>query len=294
MKIWFAGCARNCSDRLTSNVMVLLQLAEAACVDDLKVYIAENDSTDNTRDTILSLASNDSRVVPVLLESLDDKFCTRESRIAFCRDRLLDTLMLENMNGLYCPIDLDIDFACLGDHGSFLASCQLVDSGVCTAVFPSSAPFYYDIHALRARGWCLNSCWKEIQHSKARGALWNLLVYLSYVSSRQRSFASLQSNGLKLIPVISAFGGIGAYSLRIVAESGARYSSTALSNQDLKLCEHVVFNSYLGGLFVNPSWAVAAPSEHIEFRLLSTRQQILRIAKVALSDIKRIALKFLK
>ena len=293
MKIWFAGCARNCSDRLTSNVMALLRLAEAAGVDDLKVYIAENDSKDNTRDTILSLASNDSRVVPVLLESLDDKFCTRESRIAFCRDRLLDILMLENTEGLYCPIDLDIDIACLGDHRSFLASCQLVDSGVCTAVFPSSAPFYYDIHALRARGWCLKSCWKEVQDSKARGALWSLLVCLRYVSFRQRHYATLQSNGLKIIPVISAFGGMGAYSLGIVAKSRARYSSPALSDHGLKLCEHVVFNSYLDGLFVNPSWVVAAPSEHIEFRLLSTTQQILRIAKAALSDIKRIALKIL-
>lgn len=271
--------------------MALLQLAEAVGVDDLKVYIAENDSTDYTRDTILSLASNDSRVVPVLLESLDDKFCTRESRIAFCRDRLLDILMLENAEGLYCPIDLDIDFACLGDHDSFLASCQLVDYGVCTAVFPSSAPFYYDIHALRSRGWCLKSCWKEVQDSKARGALWNLLVHLRYVSFRQRHYASLQSNGLKLIPVMSAFGGIGAYSLVIVAESGARYSSPALSDHDLKLCEHVVFNSYFDGLFVNPGWVVAAPSEHIEFRLLSTTQQILRIAKAALADIKRIAMK---
>jgi hypothetical protein len=294
MKMWFAGCARNCSDRLTSNVAVLLRLAEAAHVDDLKVYIAENDSTDRTRDTILSLASNDRRVVPVLLESLDDRFCTRESRIAFCRDRLLNILMLENIEGLYCPIDLDIDFSCLSDQRSFLASCQLVDSGVCTAVFPSSTPFYYDIHALRAPGWCLGSCWKEVQDSGARGATWNLLVNIRYISCRQKHYLSLQSSELALVPVLSAFGGLGVYSLGKVAEAGARYSSPALNLQDLKLCEHVLFNSYLDQLFINPSWLVSAPSEHIRFRLLPVPRQIFAIVKAALSDIKRIVQKIFK
>lgn len=294
MKIWFAGCARNCAGRLSQNVAALLNAAEADQVVDVKVYIAENDSTDTTRDVILRLAADDHRVVPVLLESLDGKFTTRESRIAFCRDKLLKRLIEENSKGLYCPVDLDIDLPLYGFVDSFFESCELVETGIVTAVFPSSSPFYYDIHALRAHEWCTGSCWKEVQDSGARGALWNLLVNIRYISCRQKHYLSLQSSELALIPVLSAFGGLGVYSLGKVAEAGARYSSPALNQQDLKLCEHVVFNSYLDQLFINPSWLVSAPSEHIRFRLLSVLQQIFAIAKAVLSDFKRMVQKIFK
>lgn len=260
----------------------------------MKLYIAENDSTDDTRDIILRIAECDSRVIPVLLGRLDRQFSIRESRIAFCRDQILELLTSENLSGLYCPVDLDMDLAQSGFVDSFVEACELVESGIVTAVFPSSSPFYYDIHALRAHDWCLGSCWKEVQDSGARGALWNLLVNIRYISCRQKHYLSLQTSELALAPVLSAFGGIGVYSLRKVIEAGARYSSPALNQQKLKLCEHVVFNSYLDRLFINPSWLVRAPKEHIGFRSLSLPQQIFMIVKALLSDIKRLAQKIFK
>ena len=289
MKIWFAGCARNCAGSLSQNVAVLLNAAEAAQVVDAKVYIAENDSTDETRDIILRLAADDHRVVPVLLESHERQFTTRESRIAFCRDQLLKRLAAENSEGLYCPVDLDLDLDLSGFGEFFFESCEAVVAGICSAVFPSSSPFYYDIHALRAHDWCLSSCWKEVQDSGARGAVWNLLVCIRYISCRQRHYLSLQSSELVFIPVLSAFGGLGVYSLDKIVKSGARYSSLALNRQDLRLCEHVVFNSYLDRLFINPRWLINAPPEHVAFRLLPVPQQFFVLIKAFLSDINRIA-----
>jgi hypothetical protein len=294
MKIWFAGCARDCAGRISQNLAALLTVAEAAQVDDAKIYIVENDSTDTTRDVILRLASDDHRVVPVLLENLDWQFSTRESRIAFCRDQLLKRLVAENSGGLYCPVDLDLDLALSGFGDAFFESCEAVESGICSAVFPSSSPFYYDIHALRAHDWCLSSCWKEVQDSRARGALWDLLVYIRYISRRQRHCLSLQSSELVFIPVLSAFGGLGVYSVDKIVKSGAHYSSPALDRQDLRLCEHVVFNAYLDELFINPRWLVNAPTEHIGFRLLSVPQQLFMLARAFQSDMKRIACKIIK
>lgn len=294
MKIWFAACARNCVDMLSQNVAVLLNAAEVAQAKDVKVYILENDSVDGTRDAIISLSAHDNRIVPVLLESLDGQFSTREARIAFCRDHLLGLLGAEHSDGLYCPVDIDLNLSFPGFAESFFASCKLVESGICNGVFPSSAPFYYDIHALRAHDWCLGSCWKEVQDSRARGALWRLLVVIRYISSRQKHYLKLKSNELGLIPVYSAFGGLGVYSLRMVVGSGACYSSPALSQQDLKLCEHVIFNSCFDRLFINTGWLIAAPVDHIGFRLLSAPRQLLALFQAALSDAKQVAKTALK
>jgi hypothetical protein len=286
LKILFACCARNCRETLPKNVASLCKLAESISVDDFKIYIAENDSVDGTREVILNLAAQDPRVVPVLLESLDNIFATREQRIAFCRDQLLNVLLAGNSDGLYCPADLDLDLATPGVFDSFFSICELVSSGYCTAIFPSSMPFYYDIHALRAYNWCLQSCWKQIEESRARGSFWRLLVSIRFVFSRQKHYSSLQSGELRFIPVLSAFGGIGVYSLAKIVDSGARYSSPALGQHDSYLCEHVVFNSFLDHLFIDTHWLVCAPHEHIKFRLLAPYQQIHRIAEAALSDIK--------
>jgi hypothetical protein len=286
MKIFFAGCARDCSEVVAANISALLAVGDMARCDELRIYIAENNSKDNTRDVIARLADQDSRLIPILLEDLDEEIPVREARIAFCRDRLLDEICKTDSDALYVPIDLDSDIASSLDADAFMKACELVASGQCSGVFPSSSPYYYDIHALREAEWCPGSCWKEIQDANARGALWSLLVNIRYVSSRQKPHDRLQSQGL--IPIDSAFGGVGIYSLSKVLRSLARYSSPDLEKEHLKLCEHVVFNAYLEDLFINPEWAISAPPEHIEFCLLPRHKKILRIARAALGDVKRL------
>ena len=173
-----------------------------------------------------------------------------------------------------------------------MEACQLVASGKASGVFPSSSPYYYDIHALRDREWCPGSCWKEIQDAKARGALWSLLVYIRYVSSRQKPHARLQAEGL--IPIDSAFGGVGIYSLSQALNSGARYASPELAHEELKLCEHVVFNRSIDRLFINPAWVIAAPPEHIEFCLLSAPRKFWRMTRAGLVDMKTVTLRIFK
>jgi len=288
MNLFFAGCARNCADVVAANILALLALGENAWCEEIKVFIAENSSKDNTREIILALAEQDDRVIPVFLEDLDETIPVREARIAFCRDRLLAEIRKHATGGLYVPIDLDSDLACSLEADPFMDACKLVASGRASGIFPSSSPYYYDIHALRDREWCPGSCWKEIQDAKARGAFWDLLVYIRYVSARQKPHARLQAQGL--IPIDSAFGGVGIYSLGQVLNSGARYVSPELEQEDLKLCEHVVFNGFLDRLFINPAWVIAAPPEHIEFCLLPAHRKAWRITRAGLGDVKRLPL----
>lgn len=283
MKLYFAGCARDCAGVVTLNISALLAIGENSWCDEIKVFVAENSSKDNTRQIILQLAEQDDRVVPVFLEHLDETIPVRGARIAFCRDRLLAEISKYATDGLYVPIDLDSDIASSLEADPFREACHLVTSCRAGGIFPSSSPYYYDIHALRDREWCSGSCWKEIQDAKARGAFWSLLVYIRYVSTRQKPHARLQAQGL--IPVDSAFGGVGIYSLSQILIAGARYSSPDIEIEELKLCEHVVFNGFLDRLFINPAWVIAAPPEHIEFSMLPVQRKAWRIMWAGLSDV---------
>jgi hypothetical protein len=286
MKLFFSGCARDCAEVVSRNILALLAIGDMSWCDELRVYVAENGSKDNTRVMISQLADIDSRVIPVFLDDLDEQIPVREARIAFCRDRLLDEIFKTETDGLYIPIDLDSGIASSLDVDTFMRACELVAAEQCTAVFPSSSPFYYDVHALREVEWCPQSCWKQIQDAKAQGALWNLLVRIRYLSSRQKPLSQLQSEGL--IPIDSAFGGVGIYSLTKTIESSARYSSPDLEQEHLKLCEHVVFNAFLDKLFICPEWVIKAPPEHIEFCVLPLHDKALKIIRAGFSDIKRL------
>jgi len=293
IRLYFACCARDCADKLLQNVEALLNISNIAQVSDLKVFIVENDSVDNTRNIILNLAAQDNRVIPILLESIDKKFASRESRIAFCRDYLLKYISSKYSYGLYCPIDLDLDLDNfrLGTIDAFLTSCEIVINGFCNGVFPSSFPFYYDIYALRAQGWCMSCCWEEVNRFYSRSVFVRLLANIRYIALRQRYYLSLQSSNVNLIPVVSAFGGLAVYSLNKVIQTGASYSIHTSNIAGSDICEHVIFNSYLDKLFINPFWLVKAPSEHIEFRLMNFIQKLKLLAGASFSDMKRIAQK---
>ncbi len=286
MKINFAGCARDCADVLVANISALLAIGDMPWCDELRIYVVENSSVDNTRDIILHLADHDPRIIPVLLEDLDEVMPTREARIAFCRDRLLDEICKNQSDGLYVPIDLDSNIAFSLDADAFLKACQLVASGQCSGAFPSSRPYYYDIYALRKADWCPGNCWEEINDSNTRGALLNLLATIRYVSLRQKRYEKLLCEGL--IPINSAFGGVGIYTLASIHQSGARYSSPLLEVVNKKLCEHVIFNAFFCDLFIIPDWIITAPPEHIKFRSLSYYRICLRLMQAGIEDLNRL------
>jgi glycosyltransferase involved in cell wall biosynthesis len=283
MKLLFSGCARDCAGTVYDNISALLAIGDLPWCEELRVYVAENGSKDDTRLIVSHLAVTDSRVVPLFLDDIDEQIPAREARIAFCRDRLLDEILKTDSDGLYIPIDLDSGIASSMDADALRQACQLVAFNQCTAVFPASYPYYYDIYALREVKWCPRSCWKQIHDAKARGSLWSLFVHIRYLSSRQKPLSQLQAEGL--IPIDSAFGGVGIYSLAIVAELGARYFSRDLLLQHLRLCEHVVFNAFFDRLFIYPQWVIRAPSEHIEFRVLPFHYKVLRIIRAVFRDI---------
>lgn len=285
MKLLFAGCARDCATVLEKNISSIFLACASVPSSDVKIYLVENNSIDGTRDIIVQLAQRDPRIVPVFLDNLDLVFIVREARIAFCRDLLLNRICECNSSGLYIPFDLDLNISSALQGGGFWSACELVASSKCTAVFPSSSPFYYDVHALRAPNWCTTSCSRDVQEFITDWALWSLYLHIRYVVLKQKPHLCLRRR--KLIPVGSAFGGIGIYSLDAILKAKAHYTSQDLQIERLRLCEHVVFNSALNGLYIFSCWVIQAPSEHIEFSLLPFYRKAWRLICAAFSDLKR-------
>jgi hypothetical protein len=288
MRLYFAGCARDCRETISANIQVLLSLGEQPWCQEVRIFIVENNSKDGTRELINELALTDKRIVPFLLDDIDSSIPHREARIAYCRDQLLSQICSSVGQLLYIPIDFDLTLAELFDNPSFMDACSLVDSGACTAIFPSTTPNYYDIHALRATNWCPNSSWRDVQRFNNGSQLSFVLACYWYISRRQKSARSLFAKNL--LPVFSAFGGAGIYSLDEVRRAHARYQSPSLADLDACLCEHVVFNSYLSRLFIKTDWVAPAPKEHIQFWLLNWHQRCWIFLHAALCDLKTLLL----
>jgi hypothetical protein len=115
------------------------------------------------------------------------------------------------------------------------------------AAFANQPLRYYDIWALRAKGWSESDCWKEYQ---------DLLQTLPEREAKKIAVTSKMksiSEKSKPIPVDSAFGGLGIY--RIQAFLDGEYLGMDSSGNEI--CEHVHFHQKLVSkghkLFIMPS-----------------------------------------
>ena len=53
-------------------------------------------------------------------------------------------------------------------------------------------------------------------------------------------------------------------------------------------CEHTKFNSYFSNKFIDSSWKIPSPNEHIEFKLLKINKKIGYFFTSIISDIKKL------
>lgn len=265
MRLYFAGLARNCSTTLRGNLASLLALACSGNVSDFRIFIIENDSDDQTRAILIEFASLSSRIHLRLLNGLEKRLPLRQQRLAYCRELLWSEIRRISCkeDSLYIPVDLDSHIIQSISSEEFFSACRNVVSKQAVAVFPVSKPFYYDIYALRSKGWCDYDCQEKIQESlmKHNRISW-FLATRRYVVANQYSYKRLTAAG-KMLPVESAFAGIGIYLLDEI-----RSASYLQANPPPKTpppCEHVVFNSNLSNLYIDTNFTVLAPKEHIKY-----------------------------
>lgn len=174
-----------------------------------KVYIIifENDSTDKTRDLLKSWQKNNCKNTTkhvLLYDNLEQQIPLRASRLAYCRNEILNYIFGNNLHNEYhyaLHCDLDDRFWSI-DYDSICNCFQydLEEWDVMTCVNKNNS--YYDFWALR----CPQS-WFNINIFSCEA---NNIDY----STKTGEFEKLISQSEGLIPVTSSFNGMGIYKLK--------------------------------------------------------------------------------
>jgi hypothetical protein len=242
-EVLVTGMARDTSKRFPSEV---LRLEKELKKTFSKVYffVVESDSTDETVEKLLNISQNNSNFRYISLGKLQQKIPNRIERLVYCRNTYVDQIR-NNFEYKKCEFTVIVDFDIKNNRLDLKVLNDMLDDKKWSGLFANQSGLYYDIYALRSRGWCEVNCFEEYEFlSNQYGrkiakeiAIWSKMKRLSKKS--------------ELIEVDSAFGGLGIYRTNIFKSFDY---STITNNYDSS--EHVLLNKKIilngGKLFIVP------------------------------------------
>ncbi len=244
-----AGCCRNVENFITQNLQVIDLIGTQ--FGKYQVLLFENDSTDSTRQILYD------RKKPNYEYIFEDNvnIQKRTERIAFCRNKLLDKIYSDYSSFDYVLfVDMD-DVLASGKLAETIGSCFMYNTDQWDGMFANSSSYYYDIWALRKKGYLDSDVWNNVYMLQSVG--------MGYQQAVDKCVTTYQINypvDSKIIPVISAFGGAGLYKLSTLISLKPRYNGVEPTHINGMICEHVPFNQFLSSskakLFINPKMLV--------------------------------------
>ena len=240
------GCCRNNDIYIKQNLNIIDKIGQQ--FKEYKVIIYENDSNDNTRQTLIE---NKKYNYDYIFED-NINISNRTERIAYCRNKILQQVNISNYTNYDYLLMLDLDDVLVsGKIISTIKSCFLYNSTQWDAMFANCSDEYYDIYALRKKKYLTTCCWNNVYLSKQLG--------ISHEIAYERCINKYIINYpiyTKIMPVISAFGGAGLYKLSCILKTNATYNGYEPTHVDKQICEHVSFNTTLVKnsykLYINP------------------------------------------
>ena len=263
--ILVVGTARNVGAKVTSQIN---QLQEIMATDfNIEFFIVESDSSDDTVPKLDFLSRKFTNFRYETLGSLAEKFPSRIERLRFCRNRYVAFIRQQPATCWDYVIVVDLDGINKKITRSGLMSCfDLAEEW--DACFPVQKHGYYDLLALRANNWNTSNPFHEVRtlidnvSSKfVKSTKWSKIqLYLKVDKIRKDNFYSKMlklAGPNKLIPVLSAFGGIGIYKSFIFHEAnyGEIESVEGCEHVDLNLAaSHLGYRLVLNTTFVNSHW----------------------------------------
>jgi hypothetical protein len=213
----------------------------------LEFLFVESDSKDRTLEVVTHLASLKGDIKVISLGKLESFFPNRIERIRRCRNEYVSYIR-KNINEYDYVVVADMDGINSRIRSSGIDSCftSKIHWDMCSA---NQTHGYYDIYALRARGWCESDFMRDLEilgigmDKKNLFKLRSMLIY-------DRMHKINRRHGW--IKVESAFGGLAIYRSEVFQD--ADYS--AVSDSNSIQCEHVDFHSKLiaqgKNLYINP------------------------------------------
>jgi hypothetical protein len=229
--------------------------------------IIESDSKDNTEKVLEEIKNERNNFNYKSLGVIESILPNRIQRLAFCRNIYVKEL---RENKLYKDVDFVaiVDFDIKNNRLRLNELKKLIGEQSWDAVFANQTGRYYDIYALRKKGWVENDCfadYKKFSISMSSQDAKELAIW-----SKMRKIGK----NSPLIPVDSAFGGLGIYRKNVFMNFD--YS---LLNEQIHESEHVSLHKKItnsnGLLFIVPNMTNFSWSAHnlSSFKLLRMLDQ---------------------
>ncbi len=304
MKAVFASCVLNAEKCIGAAQYYIKSIA--ACFDEVRFLFVDGGSTDGTRDALLSAFGCGNTVI-LDSHAAEQRIARKGSglrltagykaeRLAVARQMYLDAVRRAVVSEEYrflVVFDLDEVLFYPVCRRSIERAVRLLLDGGCWGVFANSAPLYYDVWALRAKGWSEDDCWERVWRES--GGNWNEGLARKYVGMRQRALPVTSDPFV----VESAFGGIGIYRSDIACLG----SYEVTERQGWVECEHVAFHRSVraaleergaktslvkDGLRILPSWMVRAPSDHLRFSWAARAEKGKKVVRLTIEGARRV------
>ena len=261
-KILLVGTVSNVAKTIEKEIKIVLQALSV--FDRIEVYLVESDSMDATTSILDEQKLNNSNFEYKSLGKLKDKYPNRVDRIAYCRN-----VYVEYIRKLYTISKWDYVAVADLDGMNFKLNTKGVKSSIETGinwdgVMANQTFGYYDIYALRARGWVENDCFEDLRKygterlsllSNSKGVNSFIRNYVESDFARHKFIYSKMrkiDKSANWISVNSAFGGFGIYKPWVFLKFN--YEKT---NRSYTVSEHVDFHEKTTAAgakyFINPS-----------------------------------------
>jgi hypothetical protein len=257
-KVVLVGLVRNCEFSFAKEYSKLL----AACtsLEIVDSFFVESDSSDKSVAVLQSMSDENQNLHFVTLGELESAIPHRIERIRFCRNLYVKYIRELNVRSSFEYVivaDMDGINSALSKHA--IDSCfanEDWDAQFSNQLFGAS-----DLLALRAKNWLEEDYLIELERSRvhlrnaseAVNLLGKIRQYIRYDKTRKKIIYDRMrflGFGKKLIPVNSAFGGIGLYRSWCFLE--ADYLDAEIPHE----CEHVTFHrklkSFGARMYINP------------------------------------------
>ncbi len=229
--------------------------------------VIESDSKDNTTMVLNEIKNQKSNFNYISLGKIESRFPNRIERLAFCRNVYVKEI---RDSKLYKDIDFIaiVDFDIKNNRLKLKKVEKLISEDGWDAIFANQTGRYYDIYALRKKGWVENDCFVEYK---------NFSMSISQQDAKELAIWSKMRKIKKNSPLIrvdSAFGGLGIYRKNVFMNFD--YS---LPNEKIHESEHVSLHKKItdsnGLLFIVPSMTNFSWSTHnlSSFKLLRRLDQ---------------------
>ena len=269
------GCAKNVASQLPKT----LEKIEAirALWLEAAVVIAENGSTDGTKRLL-----DDYKAKPhthiLTLDTSANAIPSRTQRLALIRNTLLDFI-----HATYPTYDYilmaDMDGVLDTFHPESLALAFKPSMPAWDALFANVRGSYYDVWALRSKFLEFEyDCWDMVRHSMVQFGMSRADARQGFVLNKQ---ITIPIHPRTLLPVESAFGGLGLYRLsktrdcRYVGltqecscKSVLDFGTTTTNPCAPETCEHVAFHRDMvskhgARMFIHSQLLVKTQQEHL-------------------------------